>query len=105
MLQLSESCEIACFQIKIYVSIFRGGLSNHMFHVTSSTFATPYLLRIHRAAATQVFMESVSFAIFSERGLGPKLYGFFEGGRMEEYLPSRTLTLDDVRNPEYAYLV
>ncbi|CAP21771.1 Protein CBR-CKB-2 [Caenorhabditis briggsae] len=85
---------------EVKVTRILGGQSNHMFHVTSSTSATPYLLRIHRQQPSQVFMDTVNFAIFSERGLGPKLYGFFEGGRMEEYLPSRTLNFDDVLNLE-----
>ena len=37
---------------------------------------------------------------FLERGLGPKLFGFFEGGRMEEFIPSKTLNADDVLKPE-----
>lgn len=85
---------------QVSVSRIIGGQSNHMFHVTSSSSATPYLLRIHRQPPSQVFMDTVNFAIFSERGLGPKLYGFFEGGRMEEYLPSRTMNYDDVLTPE-----
>lgn len=31
-------------------------------------------------------------------GLGPKLLGLFDGGRLEEYIPSRTLTTDDLLN-------
>lgn len=85
---------------QVKVSRITGGQSNHMFHLTSSTSATPYLLRIHRQPPSQVFTDTVNFAIFSERGLGPKLYGFFEGGRMEEFLPSKTLDLDDVLKPE-----
>ncbi|CAL2037504.1 unnamed protein product [Caenorhabditis brenneri] len=77
-----------------------GGQSNHMFHVTSSISATPFLLRIHRQGPNHVFTDTVNFAIFSERGLGPKLYGFFDGGRLEEYLPSRTLDSDTVLEPE-----
>ncbi|UMM23309.1 hypothetical protein L5515_004091 [Caenorhabditis briggsae] len=70
------------------------GQSNYLYHVTSSTSATPYLLRIHRQERSQVFTDTVLFAILSERGLGPKLYGFFEGGRLEEYLPSEGFTED-----------
>lgn len=77
-----------------------GGQSNHLFHVTSSTSATEYLLRIHRLGGTHVFSDTINFAIFSERGLGPKLYGFFDGGRMEEYLPSVTLDSDRILEPE-----
>uniref|UniRef100_A0A1I7V396 APH domain-containing protein n=1 Tax=Caenorhabditis tropicalis TaxID=1561998 RepID=A0A1I7V396_9PELO len=71
-----------------------------MFHVTSSTSATPFLLRIHREGQNQFFTDIVNFSIFSERGLGPKLFGFFEEGRMEEFLPSRTLNPNDVLKPE-----
>lgn len=31
--------------------------------------------------------ESVMFAILAERTLGPKLYGIFPEGRLEQYLP------------------
>uniref|UniRef100_A0A1I7V395 APH domain-containing protein n=1 Tax=Caenorhabditis tropicalis TaxID=1561998 RepID=A0A1I7V395_9PELO len=72
-----------------------------MFHVTSSTSATPFLLRIHREGQNQFFTDIVNFSIFSERGLGPKLFGFFEEGRMEEFLPSRTLNPNDVLKPEW----
>ncbi|CAA84300.2 Choline kinase B1 [Caenorhabditis elegans] len=85
---------------EVKVTTILGGQSNHMFHVTSSTSATPYLLRIHRQGPSHVFMDTVNFAIFSERGLGPKLYGFFDGGRMEEFLPSRTLDSDCILDPE-----
>lgn len=81
---------------QVSVAQIFGGQSNHMFHVTSSTSATPYLLRIHKEGQSQFFTDIVNFAIFSERGLGPKLYGFFEGGRMEEFLPSETLSMVDV---------
>ena len=31
--------------------------------------------------------ESVMFAILAERELGPRLYGIFPEGRLEQYLP------------------
>lgn len=85
---------------QVNVKRILGGQSNHMFHVTTSTSATPYLLRIHRQGPNHVFTDTVNFAIFSERGLGPKLYGFFDGGRLEEYLPSRTMDSDCILEPE-----
>lgn len=36
--------------------------------------------------------EHVIFKQFSDSRLGPKLYGFFDGGRIEEFLNARTLT-------------
>lgn len=32
-------------------------------------------------------LESVMFAILAERELGPKLYGIFPQGRLEQYIP------------------
>lgn len=32
-------------------------------------------------------LESVMFAILAERDLGPKLYGIFPQGRLEQYVP------------------
>lgn len=37
-------------------------------------------------------LESVMFAILAERTLGPKLYGIFPEGRLEQYLPVMTHT-------------
>lgn len=34
-------------------------------------------------------LESVMFAILAERSLGPKLYGIFPQGRLEEFIPVR----------------
>lgn len=49
-------------------------------------------------------LESVMFAILAERTLGPKLYGIFPEGRLEQYLPVCNVfspnafsdTLDDI---------
>ena len=35
------------------------------------------------------FYEGVIFTLLSERGFGPKTYGVFHGGRIEEYIPVR----------------
>lgn len=34
-----------------------------------------------------VVTDSVIFALLAERGMGPKLYGVFTEGRVEEYIP------------------
>ncbi|CAG2119425.1 unnamed protein product [Medioppia subpectinata] len=36
----------------------------------------------------------------SERGLGPKLYGVFPGGRLEEFIPSRSMTAPELKDRE-----
>lgn len=37
--------------------------------------------------AEAMVLESVMFAILAERELGPKLYGIFPHGRLEQYIP------------------
>jgi len=34
-----------------------------------------------------VLTDSVMFALLAEKTMGPKLYGVFTGGRVEEYVP------------------
>ncbi|CCD67444.1 Choline/ethanolamine kinase [Caenorhabditis elegans] len=93
---------------EVTVTQITGGQSNILYLATSaSTKLSPdtpscFLIRIHRQAPSQVFTETVVFSVLSERGLGPKLYGFFPGGRLEEFLPSRTLDVDSIKLPEIA---
>lgn len=45
--------------------------------------------------------EVLTFYLLGERSIGPKLYGVFDGGRLEEYLPTyTTLTDDDIADAE-----
>lgn len=37
--------------------------------------------------AEAMILESVMFAILAERKLGPKLYGIFPQGRLEQFVP------------------
>lgn len=55
------------------------------------------LLRIYgqthgEHALETMLTESIVFALLSERQLGPKLHGIFPGGRIEQYIPARSLT-------------
>ncbi|XP_042531785.1 choline kinase alpha isoform X3 [Dipodomys spectabilis] len=45
-------------------------------------------------------LESVMFAILAERSLGPKLYGIFPQGRLEQFIPSRRLDTEELRLPD-----
>ncbi|ALC40246.1 CG2201, partial [Drosophila busckii] len=42
-------------------------------------------------ALESMITESVVFALLSERNFGPKLHGIFPGGRIEQYIPARSL--------------
>lgn len=78
--------------------IYSGGLSNWLYHVKlrkNGLEAHPreVLLRLYgqshgdNNSRQLLIQESVIFALLSERKLGPKLYGVFSGGRIEEYIP------------------
>ncbi|XP_028306019.1 choline kinase alpha isoform X2 [Gouania willdenowi] len=49
--------------------------------------------------AEAMVLESVMFAILAERELGPKLYGIFPQGRLEQYVPSRKLDTCELGDP------
>ncbi|KAA8590670.1 hypothetical protein FQN60_014615, partial [Etheostoma spectabile] len=49
--------------------------------------------------AEAMVLESVMFAILAERELGPKLYGIFPQGRLEQYVPSRKLDTCELSEP------
>ncbi|XP_033909543.2 choline kinase alpha-like [Acipenser ruthenus] len=110
------------------ISIIRGGLSNKLFlcslpDTLQSVEDEPrnVLLRLYGAilqmscnkgeskqankenpfqGAEAMVLESVMFAILAERALGPKLYGIFPQGRLEQFIPSRRLDTDELGLPE-----
>uniref|UniRef100_A0A8D0G487 ethanolamine kinase n=1 Tax=Sphenodon punctatus TaxID=8508 RepID=A0A8D0G487_SPHPU len=87
-----------------------GGLSNLLYKCTlpehiPSVGDEPrqVLLRVYGAilqGVDSLVLESVMFAILAERALGPRLYGVFPQGRLEEYIPSRRLCTEDLRDPD-----
>ncbi|KAI7802388.1 choline kinase alpha [Triplophysa rosa] len=109
------------------ISIIRGGLSNKLFLCSlpenqPSLGGEPrnILLRLygqilqmscnkgdsrqsdienHFQGADAMVLESVMFAILAERELGPKLYGIFPQGRLEQFVPSRKLSTDELSVP------
>ncbi|XP_010890989.1 choline kinase alpha isoform X2 [Esox lucius] len=90
-------------------SIIRGGLSNKLFLCALPDTQTSVgdeprnvLLRLYGAilqGAEAMVLESVMFAILAERELGPKLYGIFPQGRLEQFVPSRKLNTDELSLP------
>ncbi|KAM9313254.1 choline/ethanolamine kinase [Gastrophryne carolinensis] len=94
----------------IRVSIVSGGLSNLLYKcslvdsvLTQTTEPRQVLLRLYGAilqGVDSLVLESVMFAILAERALGPRLYGVFPQGRLEEYIPSRRLVTSELSNPE-----
>lgn len=109
------------------ITIIRGGLSNKLFLCslpdcmdTVGDEPRSILLRLYGAilqmscnkgeskqsnkenhfqGAEAMVLESVMFAILAERELGPKLYGIFPQGRLEQYVPSRKLDTCELSVP------
>nr|XP_056702820.1 choline/ethanolamine kinase [Euleptes europaea] len=86
-----------------------GGLSNLLYkctlpdHIaTAEDEPRQVLLRVYGVilqGVDSLVLESVMFAILAERSLGPRLYGIFPQGRLEEYIPSRRLLTEDLSDP------
>ncbi|XP_023284081.1 choline/ethanolamine kinase-like [Seriola lalandi dorsalis] len=91
------------------ISIVSGGLSNLLYlcslpeHVQSEgDEPRQVLLRVYGAilqGVDSLVLESVMFAILAERTLGPKLYGIFPEGRLEQYLPNTRMRTDQLSHP------
>ncbi|XP_068595264.1 choline kinase alpha [Brachionichthys hirsutus] len=109
------------------ITVIRGGLSNRLFLCSlpdslESVEDEPrsILLRIYGAilqmscykgdsqqsnkenpfqGAEAMVLESVMFAILAERELGPKLYGIFPQGRLEQYIPSHKVDTSELGDP------
>ncbi|KAK0396791.1 hypothetical protein QR680_001857 [Steinernema hermaphroditum] len=87
------------------INRIKGGMSNMLFlcrlgepHRPIRNEPDKVLLRVYFNPETESHLvaESVIFTLLSERRLGPRLYGIFNGGRLEEYIPSRPLTCQEI---------
>ena len=80
------------------MDLFSGGMSNLLFlcrlpenHLPIDNEPDKALLRVYfnPEIENRITEDSVIFALLAERHLGPKFYGVFPGGRLEEYIPVR----------------
>lgn len=91
-----------------------GGLSNLVFYVglPSSRLErgrepTCILLRLFGELSQtpehqyRMITETVVFTMLAERNLGPRLFGVFPGGRLEEFIPGHPLTSGEMRSPQF----
>jgi choline kinase len=83
-----------------------GSLTNAVFFVSCPSVSGPrtLLLRIYGASSGSLISRPRELhtlhILSSQYGIGPKIYGTFENGRIEEYFESTTLTASDLRDPE-----
>lgn len=77
-----------------------GAMTNAVFFVTVGS--KRMLLRVYGVGCDQILdrdKELDWLSRLSQLHIGPKLLGTFGNGRFEEYLPSTTLTKDELREP------
>ncbi|KAK6626814.1 hypothetical protein RUM44_009291 [Polyplax serrata] len=102
----------------ITVEKLKGGYSNLLYQITlpsiknqnEKTDPNTVLLRIHRLnfgrySSEQLITDSLVFMLMSERKLGPKLHGVFPGGRIEEYVPARSLSVSELGDPKISSII
>ncbi|XP_050436021.1 choline/ethanolamine kinase isoform X2 [Adelges cooleyi] len=97
----------------ISVKRISGGLSNWLYQVTllkGNTEPRDVLMRLYgqthgENAIENIITESVIFTLLSERGLGPRLHGIFPGGRLEEYIPARSLKSEELSDPKLSLMI
>jgi choline kinase len=80
-----------------------GSLTNAVFFVSTPGCPT-LLLRIYGASSSSLISRprelQILHVLSSRYQIGPKIYGTFQNGRVEEYFHSTTLTAKDIRNPD-----
>ena len=87
-----------------------GGLTNLLYTCelsdniqTRPGEARTVLLRVYGDIAKDLkflVQNSVVFCLLSEKHLGPKCYGLYPDGRIEEYIPTKCLQRQDLHNTE-----
>lgn len=91
-----------------------GGMSNQLFRCSlpESTILTngepsQILLRIYgdQSRNCDMSIQLEIFSLLSSRELGPKLYGNFDDGRLEEFLPATSLTSEELMDSEISSII
>lgn len=84
-----------------------GSLTNAVFFVSADSVDNPprkYLLRIYGPSSTELISRPKElytlYKLSSIYRIGPRVYGTFGNGRVEEYFDSIALTEADLRSPE-----
>jgi len=101
---------------QLVIKQISGGLSNVVFYVglpehlidTEAREPTQVLLRLFGDLSSgpvhefRLVQETLVFTMLAERNLGPRLFGVFPGGRLEEFIQGHPLTSEELRSPVYS---
>ena len=91
---LEKTLAIASYKLVFF--LHSGGLTNYLYLCSlpddiklKENEPRKVLIRIHGDIVDkkQRFYEAIIFTLLSERGIGPKTYGIFYSGRIEEFIP------------------
>ncbi|KAJ3514609.1 hypothetical protein NLJ89_g2278 [Agrocybe chaxingu] len=83
-----------------------GALTNAVFFVSCSSVpsARTLLLRVYGSSSGALISRPrelhILHVLSSRYKIGPRVYGTFDNGRIEEYFDSVTLTSEDIRDPQ-----
>lgn len=103
-----QLCSSACFEGgavadgDLSVVTLQGGLTNQLYlvkHAAHPDGAGAALVRIY-GENTEILIDRAEecqvFHVLAKKGFGPQLYGLFDNGRVEEFLPSKGLEPSDM---------
>lgn len=80
----------------IRVTIITGGITNSLYRVEYEAGSPSAVLVRVFGEKTEILIDrttdNFAFKFMGEQGIGPKCFGVFENGRVEEWLPARPLT-------------
>ncbi|XP_074264426.1 putative choline kinase 1 isoform X1 [Silene latifolia] len=97
---------------EIQVKALSGAMTNQVFQIIWLTEKTD----LHRKVLVRIYGDGVdiffnrddeirTFECLSHHGQGPRLLGRFPDGRVEEFIHARTLSAEDLRDPEISALI
>lgn len=68
---------------------------------------TQILIRFYgnQSQTDEIAIQCEIFDLLSKKSLGPRLYGVFDEGRLEEFLPANSLTCEEIRNYEISRII
>ena len=77
---------------------------NHPPPFSLQEYPPTLLLRIYGPSSDALISRTeelrILYVLSTEYGLGPKVYGTFGNGRVEQFFPSRALTAEEMRTPD-----
>lgn len=99
---------------EISITAVTGGMTNQLYCCSLPESAkliegepSQVLLRLYgdQWRNCDMSLQVQIFELLSNKELGPKLYGKFDDGRLEEFLPAQSLTSAEMRDPDISSII